>query len=227
MKQNFSRDSKPWQAIAENASQAVSDACKFLPEFQHLSGKISAGQSTVFERFCLSAARNPNSFNVLTHGDLWSNNIMFQHDKKTGNTTDAILVDFQLSSFQSPMLDIIYSFFSSSNEQITEVYWEELLQFYHHELTQCLRKLGFAGRQPRLLELHQELLTRGIFGAILGMFVLAVRNLKDAEGADMLRFLSDKPEDREYRKELMLKPECRKGLEFLLRYCDRKGILDV
>lgn len=152
---------------------------------------------------------------------------MFQHDSNTGKTIDALLVDFQLSSFQSPMLDIIYTLFSSSNEEITEVHWEEMLQFYHHELIECLEKLGFAGRKPRLTELHQELLTKGTFGVVLGIFVLAVRNLKDAEGADMLRFLSDKPEDREYRKEVMLKPECRRGLEFLLRYCDRKGFLDA
>lgn len=213
--------------IAENASECVADACKFLPEFQHLSDKINAGHSTVFERFCSVSDRKANSFVVLNHGDLWSNNIMFQHDPKTGKTTDALLVDFQLSSVQSPMLDIIYSLFSSSNDQITEVQWEELLQFYHHELIECLQKLGFAGRKPRLTELHMEMLTKGIFGAVLGMFVLAVRNLKDAEGADMMRFLSDKPEDREYRMKVMLKPECRRGLEFLLKYCDRKGFLDA
>lgn len=213
--------------IAENASECVADACKLLPEFQHLSEKIAAGHSTVFERFCLAADRDPTSFNVLNHGDLWSNNIMFQQDAISGKTTDAMLVDFQMSSYQSPMLDIIYTFFSSSNVQITEVQWEDLLQFYHRELTQCLHTLGFVGRKPRLTDLHEEMLKKGVFGAVLGMFVLAVRNLKDAEGADMLRFLSDKPEDREYRMEVMLKPECRPGLEFLLRYCDRKGFFDV
>lgn len=227
MKQTFSRDSKEWKAIAENASECVADACEQLPEFQYLAVKLKAGHSTVFERFCSSADRDPNGFNVLNHGDLWSNNIMFQHNPDSGSTTDALLVDFQLSSIQSPLLDIIYTLFSSSNEHINEVHWEELLQFYHHELVQCLQKLGYAGRTPRLTEMHQEMLSRGTFGAVLGMFVLAVRSLKEAEGADMLRFLSDKPDDREYRMQIMLKPECRRGLEFLLRYCDRKGLFDI
>lgn len=180
----------------------------------------------MFERFCNAAQSNSTGLKVLSHGDLWANNIMFARDPVTGATTDALLVDFQGSCVASPMLDVIYTLFTSSHNDVNGTHWEELLQFYHQELSDCLTKLGFADSIPRLTSLHEELLSKGIFGAIFGMFAVSVRSLVDAEGADMVRLFSDVPADREYRKEIMLKPECRKGLEFLLRYCDRKGFLD-
>lgn len=47
-----------------------------------------------------------SELNVLTHGDLWTNNIMFTYDKN-GSPTDAVLLDFQFSSYGSVALDLI------------------------------------------------------------------------------------------------------------------------
>lgn len=124
------------------------------------------------------------------------------------------------------MVDIVYSIFTSSHEDLTEVHWEELIQFYHDELISILEKLCYKGQKPRLVDFHVEMLTRGIYGVMFGLLVLAMRNLPDHEFMDMTKVLGDKEEDREYRRDFMLNPMCRKGLVFILRYIDRKGILD-
>lgn len=204
----------------------MADACEFLPEFKHLTAKFKSGHATVYDRFCNAAACNPNGFNVLAHGDMWSNNIMFQRDPETRAIKNALFVDFQMSWITSPMLDIVYSFFTSSHADLIEIHWEELIHYYHEELVAMLAKLSYSGRKPRLIDFHAEMLTRGTLGVMYGLFVLALRSLQDAPMLDIKRVLSVDEDDREYRRDLMLMPECRRGLEFMLRYSDRKGLLD-
>ena len=45
-------------------------------------------------------------FHVLTHGDLWTNNLMYKYNE-SGAPVDAVLLDFQFASYGSPALDLI------------------------------------------------------------------------------------------------------------------------
>lgn len=223
---SYDKDNLTWREIIENVSISLSDACQFLPDFHHLSAKIKAGQATVFERFCKAAAASTDGFNVLIHGDMWSNNIMFQRHPKTLEIQNALFVDFQMSYITSPMLDIIYAFFTSSNEDLSVEHWMELINFYHGELTTLLKVLGYSGRIPQLSDFTTEMINRGLVGVMFGLFMLAMRNLQDDERLDMKKILSDREEDRVYRRDLMLRPACRKGLKFVLNFIDRNGLLD-
>lgn len=67
--------------------------------------------------------RQETGFNVLIHGDLWVNNIMF------GDFEDAVrLVDFQLAHFTSPVIDLLYFIITSTTIDVRFNHVERLLE---------------------------------------------------------------------------------------------------
>ena len=107
---------------------------------------------------------NENNFNVLNHGDLWINNMMFLY--KDEQPIDVLMVDFQLSSWNSPVFDLIYFFNTSLHEDIREAGQDELIQFYHENLVKTLRKLNYRGKIITLHELQLQFLEKQLCGKI-------------------------------------------------------------
>lgn len=66
-----------YKMLFENAVLGCCQAFSENPDFFDIVLKLKQLKSTIFERCCATVERNKNTSNVLTHGDLWSNNIMF------------------------------------------------------------------------------------------------------------------------------------------------------
>lgn len=49
----------------------------------------------------------PGPLHTLTHGDFWSNNIMFAYDDE-GTVKDLIIIDYQLVNYGHPAYDLVY-----------------------------------------------------------------------------------------------------------------------
>lgn len=92
----------------------------------------------------------PDKLNVLVHGDLWTNNIMFK-----GNQTR--LLDYQLSLHGPPILDFIQLVFSSANGEIIKGHFDELLKHYHTNLLSNLKLLEYKKKLPTMTDLHLSL----------------------------------------------------------------------
>lgn len=214
------------QPILSNSVKALVDAVKQIPKLAHLSPKLQRLSTCVIDKVNNAAERNPNDFNVIIHGDMWSNNIMFSHDSVTGSATDAILVDFQIGYYGSPVLDIVYTFFTSSSDTLGANDWDKLVIHYHTELVRLLRLLGYSKPVPTLLELQADRLKRSHYSATLGMYTLAIRNLDTVEDDESSKFFSQSEDDHKYRVQMMLNPNIRKSLKFLLQFCDDNGLLD-
>jgi aminoglycoside phosphotransferase (APT) family kinase protein len=110
-----------------------------------------------------SAKVDPEAFNVLNHGDMWCNNMMFIYDSEN-KLQDALLVDYQISNYGSPIMDLCYFLFSSTQFEIKLSEFEYFFQYYHENLTECLTKLGYTKRMPKLNELFMDFYKRGFFG---------------------------------------------------------------
>lgn len=68
--------SKFYRVMFENA---LSNCCDIF-NGNELIEKLMPIKSKIFEKCCDAVRRNENDFNVLTHGDLWSNNILFNQN---------------------------------------------------------------------------------------------------------------------------------------------------
>lgn len=104
-------------------------------------------------------------FQVMNHGDIWLNNMMFRSDE-AGNTVDVKLIDFQIAFWASPAADLLYFLLSSVADDIKIDHFDELIEFYHEHLTSALKQVTFDQHIPTLSELNEDLLEKGGFGII-------------------------------------------------------------
>lgn len=81
--------------------------------------------------------------NVLVHGDVWTNNVMFKYCAKTGKPTDVLLIDFQYSFWGSPAIDLHHFFNTSLKEPLRLSHQDVLFQMYHQIFVETLTKLNY------------------------------------------------------------------------------------
>nr|XP_044251462.1 uncharacterized protein LOC108064399 [Drosophila takahashii] len=90
-----------------------------------------------------------SDFNVLNHGDSWSNNIMFNY-KDNGEIDRTIFVDLQMCKWGSPAQDLLYMIITSASLDIKTKEFDHFIQIYHERLVECLKLLNYAKRIPTL-----------------------------------------------------------------------------
>jgi len=74
--------------------------------------------------------------NVLLHGDLWSNNLMFRREKD-GNL-DALIVDFQLARYGPPAHDMMTFLHLVQTREFAQNHEKDILDRYYKRLGQEL-----------------------------------------------------------------------------------------
>jgi aminoglycoside phosphotransferase (APT) family kinase protein len=82
-------------------------------EWQSYADKLRDRADVVLEMVRRTVRRRESGFNVLIHGDLWVNNILLR-----GQASAAQLVDFQMTHFTSPVLDIHYFVTTSATLEV-------------------------------------------------------------------------------------------------------------
>ncbi|XP_031781532.1 uncharacterized protein LOC100679280 isoform X2 [Nasonia vitripennis] len=77
----------------------------------------------------------------IVHGDGWVNNILFHH-AKNGKVDKVKFVDYQITRMSSPLLDLPYFLCTSSNADVMDNHFDELLDVYHSRFVDVLAKVG-------------------------------------------------------------------------------------
>lgn len=134
-------------------------------------------------------------------------------------------IDFQVSYYGSPILDISYLLFISANSEITSDQIDELLSQYFDELIGVMTKLNVS-KIPDKSHLQMDFCERGCYGAFFSMFSVPIRIHDNATNDEIKKFLSDSTEGLEFRKQLYSNEKTRKVLGNLLKHFDQKGFLD-
>ena len=122
------------------------------------------GHEEYYERLCEQKDNRINQlleanitdeseFNVLNHGDCWSNNVMFRHDEQ-GKLLDTYLVDYQITHYGTPAQDLYYFLLSSTQYDIKIKKFDYFIKFYHDRLAENLQLLKYPQKIPTLSEIH-------------------------------------------------------------------------
>jgi hypothetical protein len=102
-------------------------------------------------------------FQILNHGDIWLNNMMFKSDEN-GNPLDVSMIDFQTPFWAGPGVDLFYFMLTSIADEIKVDHFDSLIEFYHDQLTTALKKLNYDQHIPTLAEIHTDLHDKSAFG---------------------------------------------------------------
>lgn len=145
-----------WQSNVQTLSTIVTE----MPGLEQYSERIRNIKLKIFERASAIYTYDPSSLvHVLNHGDCHFKNMMFKRTE--GKLDDIMLLDFQLSVWGTPAIDLIYAMYNTVSIPTREVHRDELINFYHEQLVECLHKFGYLRRVPTLHDLHTEILKCG------------------------------------------------------------------
>lgn len=133
--------------------------------YERYVDKLTKLRSTLIENGKRSFDAKAHQFNTLIHGDIWVNNTMFTYN--ADNEPDKMmLVDFQFCCWSSPTIDLHYVMNTSLTDELRSHHQEELLQFYHSELSRMLASLQYKKHVPTLHEFYVQFTENSFYGKL-------------------------------------------------------------
>lgn len=193
--------------------------------FKEMAEKLIKLSQVIIQKGCDLYTRDDKSFNVLNHNDLWLPNILMKTDEK-GEVEDVLFVDFQLSCFNSPGIDLNFFFYGSVREQTRNSFMKKLIKSYHKTLSETLEKLSYSKPIPTLHDIHVEVLKKGMNGFIAALCEVPLLMIEQSDNLEMDVLLGDSQESEDFRYSLFNNPEYKKYIRKLLVEFDDLGYLD-
>lgn len=127
--------------------------------YEEYVDKFKAFRESFIEKGKQFYKPDANGYNVLNHGDFHVKNLMF---KKNGDKIeDFFILDFQISVLASPCVDLFYALYNKISDKNRQNRRDEIIHYYHSEFTNALKRFGFIGKVPPLLDLKMELMKHG------------------------------------------------------------------
>lgn len=141
------------------------------------------------------------------------------------------LLDFQIARFASPVLDLVYFLFTSTNKAVRDDHIHTIWDLYHTQLSRTIRRLG---SDPEKLynraTFDQELIRYGKFGALIAPMLLQVITAPASELPDMDKMAEDAAE-KVHDPEMFLKGDAERAYNVrvtdVMRDVNAYGFLNV
>ncbi|XP_017008132.3 uncharacterized protein [Drosophila takahashii] len=178
----------------------------------------------VFEEALAINQVDETEFNVLNHGDCWSNNIMFNY-KDNGEIDRTIFVDLQIGKWGTPAQDLWYLITTSASLDIKVKEFDHFIQIYHERLAECLKLLNYSKSIPTLRDLHIMMLKYGFWGPLTAMGVMVATLMPTDKDANMKMMMAPGPEADALRYRTFINPYYARAMKLLLPFFENKGLL--
>jgi hypothetical protein len=122
---------------------------------------------------------------VLNHGDCWMNNFLYHYDKR-GRAEGIVFIDWQISRYCSPVVDLMYFIFICTDKQMRDKHFDELINLYHRSLKEFLDHLGGdTATQFPFTALLRHLKKFGKVGILSGCFAVPMLQTRNDQLLDM------------------------------------------
>lgn len=179
------------------------------------------------DEFINGRKANPEFFNVLNHGDSWSNNILFKYSDD-GKLEDCLFVDFQNTNYGSPAQDLLYFIISSTQVDIKVAKFEYLIHYYHQHLVENLRLLKYPAKKiPSLRELHKQLIAYGSWATVTCFMTMGVVLLDPTDEAKFENFMGEEKEGMDFKNSVYSNPRYLKHINEVLPWLHNRGFMET
>ncbi|XP_044746458.1 uncharacterized protein LOC123308001 [Coccinella septempunctata] len=128
-----------------------------------------------------------------THGDGWSNNIMFKYEVRNGqrSLSDIKLLDWQAWSVGPPVIDIMFCLFSSCSKEVFENL-DTHIESYYESLTKTLMLYNLKAEEIYpFQEMQRQLEQHYHYPAIFGMMIRKIRSFDENHSIDPVNYSSN------------------------------------
>ncbi|XP_037817373.1 uncharacterized protein LOC119607501 [Lucilia sericata] len=179
-------------------------------------------QTNIIEEMIKGMKVDANEFNVLNHGDCWSNNVMFQHDA-FGKIKETYLIDFQMPKYGSPAQDLYYFLLSSAKYEIKIKQFDYFIKYYHEQLVEHLKMLNYSKKIPALRDIHIMLYKYGLWGYTTANTTMAGALLDPTELAGTDNLVSNTDAGIQFKIQLLSNPRYRQHMKLVLPWLYNRG----
>ncbi|XP_001359535.3 uncharacterized protein [Drosophila pseudoobscura] len=163
--------------------------------------------------------------NVLTHGDVWTNNMMFKYGAE--GPVDVLLIDFQYAFWGSPTLDIHHLLNTSAVERVRSERQLEMRCVYHEVFVRELQRLKFKSqRLPSRKQFHLQSEQKRFYAVHCGLLLQPVLLNTDDTDADFAALLSDQPRGLNMKRRLYQNEAIQGSIRQLVTEFELEGLLD-
>ncbi|XP_061399281.1 uncharacterized protein LOC133334989 [Musca vetustissima] len=205
-----------------NNSEAFLGQLKKWKNCQQYYDKLMNSDEYLVDRLLEDQRVDNRQFNVLNHGDLWTNNIMFQYDAY-GKIKQTLFVDFQVSKYGSPANDLYYLILSSAKKEIKTSQFDYMVRFYYDNLVENLKLLQYHRPIPKLTAIHAALLKNGLAAYMVVSKVLPIVMLGKSNDAKLENYIFD---ESKLKADMYGNHKYSQAMMELLPWLDNRGLLD-
>lgn len=217
-----------FEEMAATNHQIMVDVIRKWPDIgEKYADLLEPFKTGLFAKAVKAVQKNPEpGFNVLCHGDLWTNNFMYTHDEDN-NIKEVLLVDYQMCVWSSPAIDLLYFIVGSPTIDIKVNEFDTLVHHYYTILVQTLKKLKYQKKIPSLTDLHVDILRRGIFGLMNCFGVMSVILLEPDNDCKMENMMNSDEAGLKFKQRMFTNPRFFEHMQKLLPFFEKKGILHL
>lgn len=148
--------------FVKSSCDGLIDLVKSWDGYEEIVRKMKHYSANLLERLLTMQQPLAGEFEVLNHGDLWVNNVLFRYDENSV-PSDMVFLDYQMSIWGSPGIDINYFFYTSLSPELLKSRRDFFIRFYYNELKTNLSKLKW-NTIPSYEELRTQITRREPFG---------------------------------------------------------------
>ncbi|XP_051169346.1 uncharacterized protein LOC127286798 [Leptopilina boulardi] len=149
--------------------------------------QLKENSKEILDYACDSKNSEPHA--ALSHGDLWTYNMLFKYNENS-EPKDIRFLDFQLNRYASPVMDILYTFYTCLTQEMRDKYFDKLLHHYHDSLGELLKKFNSDVEKLFPFNVLLEHLQRfGRYGACMSIIDIHVFTIRDEDNAEPLFYL--------------------------------------
>lgn len=221
------RDDSTFYCMVQASCGALIDLAKTWTGYEEIVPKLEKYLKNLRPKLGEMQKPYDGEFQVLNHGDMWVNNTMFKYEtQKPRQPRDVVFVDYQMSIWGSPGIDLNYFFYTSLQLRLLKEKREHFIAVYYTELKKYLTELNYE-KIPTFQQIRQQVRERELFGFLANHTVYPIISVdKDISDDSTLENFADREFAKSKFKQMMRQQKLKDMYAYTLLHFNEMKVFD-